>query len=149
MREILFRGKRLDNGKWCFGTYASYESGDACIFSQKFSRYGYEATEICYRHKVDPETVGQFTGLTDKNRKLIFEGDIVNYNNGLVSEIFKVVYNEKYARFTFTKPNTVFAVFDTEKCEVVGNVHDNPELLKASTGEDIGNAAQDTLLPAT
>ncbi len=136
-REILFRGKRVDNGVWCFGTYASYESGEACIFSQKFSRYGYEATEICYRYKVDPETVGQYTGMKDKNGRKIFEGDIIRYcpvrdgevktgcvswseNNG--AYIVEVMDGSVDAFWVHT---VIFG-----KCEIIGNVHDNPKLLE-------------------
>ncbi len=139
MREILFKGKDWI-GDWHIGSIVHkvcenntvtnyYANSGMCNHIIEVGDY-YIIDENGEGFWVLPATIGQFIGLTDKNGVKIFEGDVVNYNNGLVSEIFKVVYNEKYARFTFTRPNTVFAVFNTEKCEVVGNVHDNPELME-------------------
>ncbi len=144
MREILFKAKDW-LGYWHIGsivhkvcenntTTSYYANSGMCNHIIQAGDY-YIIDESGEGFWTSPSTIGEYTGLVDKNGVKIFEGDVVNYNNGLVSEIFKVVYNEKYARFTFTKPNTVFAVFDTEKCEVVGNVHDNPELMEGGEQE--------------
>lgn len=115
-REILFRGKRIDNGEWVEGNY---------IF-EDFDRVGIHQIGTIIQCFVIPETVGQFTGLTDKNGKKIFEGDIVKYENN----IYEIKYLEKYARFAPSNEHSVFMVCAFNHLEVVGNIHDNPELLK-------------------
>ena len=117
MREILFRGKTLYEGEWITG-YLSKEPADSNYYIQPVGK------NIC--DVVNPETVGQFTGLTDKNGKKIFEGDIVKYEN----KIYEIKYLEKYARFAPSNEHSVFMVCAFNHLEVVGNVHDNPELLK-------------------
>lgn len=118
MREILFRGKRVDNGEWIEGNLIQYPLSS---YSYIMSNYGFD-DEICVRS----ETVGQFTGLTDKNGKKIFEGDIVKYEN----KIYEIKYLEKYARFAPSNEHSVFMVCAFNHLEVVGNIYDNPELLK-------------------
>ena len=115
MREILFRGKHSDN-EWYYGSLIFGINGKAYISSNG------EA----YPTQVYAETVGQYTGLTDKNGKKIFEGDIVKYEN----KIYEIKYLEKYARFAPSNEHSVFMVCAFNHLEVVGNVHDNPELLK-------------------
>lgn len=118
MREILFRGKRVDNGEWIEGNLIQYPLSS---YSYIMSNYGFD-DEICVRSK----TVGQFTGLTDKNGNKIFEGDIVKYEN----KIYEIKYLEKYARFAPSNEHSVFMVCAFNHLEVVGNIYDNPELLK-------------------
>ena len=115
MREIFFRGKRVDNGKWVEGNYSIDVSGRVDILP----------IDNLVFFEVIPETVGQFTGLTDKNGNRIFEGDIVKHEG----KIYEMKYLEKYARFAPTNKSTVFMVCAFNHLEVVGNIHDNPELL--------------------
>lgn len=123
MREILFRGKRKDTGAWVFGdlVHSQYKIGDTCV-----GQYG----NTVGIHQVNPETVGQFTGLTDKNGTKIFEGDVCKVGN----LIYKVVF--EYSAWWFKiLSNKVYCcpAFNShcgDLCEVIGNIHDNPELLE-------------------
>ncbi len=122
----LWRGKRLNNGEWALGCLIR-DSSKAMIvvLDDKTNRMSGTA--------VAPSTIGECTGLRDKNGKLIFEGDIIKHNG----ECYVIKYLEKYMRFSPTKPGTVFAVFDYTQSEIVGNIHDNPELLKGeANGQD-------------
>ena len=120
MREILFRGKRK-NGEWVIGYYTLWNEKH-CIYDG-----------VVY-YTVIPETVGQYTGLTDKNGKKIFEGDILEHtvqpvilvNRGVVNWDIK---NARWAMQLKTM-NPSFSMFDHNSYEVIGNIHDNPELLK-------------------
>ena len=128
MREILFRGKRVDNGEWEFG---SFVSPNWITVPMGEEIYGSEI--------VDPETVGQFTGLTDKNGKRIFEGDIVRYRPEYWCEPMQSVV--EYCADTWNYPAFDLKYHDYEAnglqcaheegcCEVIGNIHDNPELME-------------------
>lgn len=123
MREILFRGKRTDNSKWVDG-YLRFVYVDvpqkASIYSPKYVR----------SFDVISETVGQYTGLTDKNGIKIFEGDIVQHGNLVV----EVAYIEKYTRFAGKRKGYTMAMFDWKSCEIIGNIYDNPELLEVKNG---------------
>lgn len=125
MREILFRGKRVDNGEWVQGYICRY----GWIGKEKDYIIPDYASAL-YTAKIDPETVGQYTGLTDKNGRKIFEGDIVwnSYNE----DYGKVEWDNDTARFIITcsKFTVNFNSVWGEELEIVGNVYDNPELLK-------------------
>ena len=133
MREILFRGKRIFNSKWVEGF----------MYSQHFPLEFRDDFYIrCYDtdYLVLPETVGQYTGLTDRNGKRIFEGDICKFKRFNDVHIGKVVFNVTTASFIMWYQPIVGAYGEkaTQKMllsvcdniEVVGNIHDNPELLE-------------------
>ena len=137
MREILFRGKRIDNGDFVFGMPWIFED-HACICPWDKGMCKYDTGY--YPVPVIPETVGQYTGLTDKNGKRIFEGDIVcHYNENPFTkstdiEKGEVFWDKDFCGWRRTT-NHVFhsGVVDTyrmsSQCvyEVIGNIHDNPE----------------------
>ena len=136
MREILFRGKRIDNGKWAFGLPTTrrpdVQEVDAIDTGDYFdNEFGVLVRQI---EKVDPETIGQYTGLEDKNCVGIFEGDILRYikNNRDIDRVpFKVIWDNEYARWAWqdkTKDSLYPSI--TTNCEILGNVFDNPELLE-------------------
>lgn len=137
MREILFRGKRIDNGEWVEGSLIVWPDG---------------ATDICYSENdsfvemmktiVDPASVGQYTGLTDKHGKKIFEGDILVFCKGATYP-YKVIWDGmgwKLIRADGTRIKEAFEcneIHYVNISEFIGNIHDNPELLGgASDGQD-------------
>ena len=125
MREILFRGKRVRDGEWEFG---SFVLPNFITVPMGEEIYGSEI--------VDPETVGEYTGLTDKNGNRIFEGDIIEVDRIYDTpqprpRRFEVEWEESSGFF----PLTVYGdngdyFIDTDYCEVIGNIHDNPEFLE-------------------
>lgn len=130
MREILFRGKSI-HGEWVKGFYVCVPDTHY-IMTGKFDSLtnGIINSEA---YKVDPATVGQFTGLTDKNGVKIFEGDIVLHKG----ECGLVGYSYDYGMFEvdFDYCFASFIDISASNCEVIGNIHDNPELLEVSGDE--------------
>lgn len=155
MREILFRGKRVDTGEWVYGAYCHYDDiedngkDDCDYIIQKHNGEHFPFV------KVIPSTIGQYTGLTDKNGKKIFQGDIIKYtrtkwNEPLHSDNWKdivsfheIYFDENEGSFKqkhYTdKGNLIASGYmssfvdvraDENKIEVIGNVYDNPELLE-------------------
>ena len=124
IREVIFRGKRADNGEWIEGDLLQIKYYNKPIIECKIM----PQTPVSSAVPVLPETVGQYTGLTDKNGKKIFEGDIIEFHE----EIGKIKYSDYDAAFDiiFDTWNTNFSVTDERRIEVIGNIHDNPELLE-------------------
>ena len=148
MREILFRGKRTDNGTWAYGYLF-------CIWERTYLCCG-TTNDVPNMKEVIPETVGQYTGLTDKNGIKIFEGDILrgfeypfrSNSDGEFNYFAEIVWfddSSAFGIYTFKNPksnvrgisegNTDYLeYFNADKWEVIGNIHDNLELLEGRDG---------------
>ena len=137
MREILFRGKRIEDKEWVYGTYMAHDRDGHTIFNQNLGDGTLQGFEVI------PETVGQSTGLKDRNGVDIYEGDIANHKD---YECFgKVVFSDDELAFAFLVvtglvvtgsnnkgPTTEFEwLYEyADGLEVIGNIHDNPELME-------------------
>lgn len=131
MREILFIGKRVDNGEWVVGDLIHRQIWKCSLTIIRVSDDGFDHYE---EYEVIPETVGQFTGLTDKNGKKIFEGDIIAKG----FELYEVRWNPEQVRWGIYSGNyevAGFTKFSEPYFEVIGNIYDNKELLN---GKDKG-----------
>lgn len=144
MREILFRGKRCDNGEWVHGFYVRadhhwHKNGQHkdWIICGASANGGWFA--LHNKYPVTHDTVSQFTGLTDKNGKKVFENDIIvicyETDGEEFSETKKVHYNEKKCCWYPMRWEECCEHCDhyteVKSIEVIGNIHDNPELLEA------------------
>jgi uncharacterized phage protein (TIGR01671 family) len=133
MREILCRGKRKDSGRWIIGYYVKATQGTNPDWIIKTAKGQGGWLMPMLRVSVDPETVGQYTGMKDKNGKRIFEGDILKckmYKG--IYEDYRVSWDEESAAWQSLnkdKSNWICASIWNEQ-EVVGNIHDNPELME-------------------
>ena len=127
-RKILFRGKRVDNGEWV--------QGYPCRYGWIGKEKDYiipDYASVLYIAEIDPETIGQYTGLTDKYYKKIFEGDIVIFDYiDYEDERGVVQWDSDIAKFIITF-STFTIDFDNvygRELEIVGNVYDNPEVME-------------------
>lgn len=133
MREILFRGKRLDNGEWVYGNFcmdALEQTRGLCGLDGFIRRYNTD-TKRMEMYEVDRETIGQYTGLVDKNGRRIFEGGIVKSIETKKTGVVQF-FPEHSAFMVWCKSsNEVGFLYEcTSIAEVIGNIHDNPELLE-------------------
>lgn len=131
MREIKFRGKRLDNGEWVYGDYHHRAGGVHCIIDMQPNFQGKVEYVVI---QVDTETIGQFTGLRDKNNKEIYEGDIVLSKLKRArkyDEILQICFDDsEYCGKNKHGSSTSLSLLgDYHTVEVIGNIHDKPELL--------------------
>lgn len=137
MREILFRGKSSRGKEWVEGSLI-WTGKYCCILELENSdRYDYPYLDSDLgiidgeAIPVDPSTVEQYTGCDDKNGKKIFEGDIIKYND---DDIYKVFWSRNDYMFDIDGLNCCdidrLGNLYNHLCEKIGNIHDNPELLK-------------------
>ena len=112
-REILFRGKRRDTGEWIFGWLIQHEN-------LKYYILWYDSLTFRWKkNEVIEETIGQFTGLADKNGVKIFEDDLISKGN---------VVEYSFGSFNINGDTPLNAILS--RIEIIGNIHDNPELAK-------------------
>lgn len=131
MREILFRGKLKDNGRWVYGFPFAVHAG---LKIEGIETWDGE------RHLVDTETVGQYAGLIDKNGKKIFEGDIVKTKYGRLCIVvwftspqhngWDLTPVDTIENIRRTKCPDAYDIYKKDNLEVIGNIHDNPEMRK-------------------
>lgn len=141
MREILFRGK-TEKGEWVYGV--PFLEEDRCYIIEDLFLCDEYACTGAENTTVIPETIGQYTGLIDKNGKKIFEGDIIKHHRTLFgadnTDIGTILWDENICKFYRTSKFDTIEKVEIWKdtaiyYEVIGNIHDNPELLKEKANE--------------
>lgn len=131
MREIKFRGKRLDNGEWIYGSllvsHFKDDKKERYFITQFSGNYTFE-------HEVDPATVGQFTGLKDKSGREIWEDDVMRFitefGETMTSE---VAFMNGFFYVQGEDDDDIYGItyaVESMNAEIIGNIHDTPELLK-------------------
>lgn len=125
-REIKFRGKRLTDGAWIYGSLVNIEEDRYAVLPVINTMRG----ETIAMYEVDPDTVGQYTGLKDKSSKEIYEDDIVQYPNDNRTETSVVRYDCSEFSPLFILAVTSSLLDGKVECNIIGNIHDNPELIK-------------------
>lgn len=132
MREILFRGKMIDTNKWIIGYFAIGQS-DGLSYIIPINN-SYESAKVVY-----DETVGQYTGLQDKNGNKIFEGDILELYDQFIK--YRGIVEFRHSAFIIKYGNRMTTLYEIERqnhfnsglwnLNVIGNIYDNHELLEA------------------
>ena len=142
MRHIVFRAKSVDNGEWVYGSYCRRETTDYnpdypaqwtvdhYIMRDHYDEYGWPLGIEWI--KVDPETVGEFTGCSDKNSVNIYEGDIVRKRTYLGMRPMKVVFSDGcfHCGWGGGSSTAEHPYLLDSNVTVLGNIHDNPELFE-------------------
>ena len=131
-REIIFRGKRLANDEWCYGSLLVWANGECTILEKG------DSSNAVWKREIDPNTVGQFTGLCDKNGKKVFENDILRVYDGEIYFNIVVKWSKEAMAFMACycdgnqSPLSWFSglLSRTHEIEVIGNIYDNKELLE-------------------
>lgn len=133
MREILFRGKSPASGLWIIGDLRQYPSGAKAI----------KANDMLHIMEVDPDTIGEYTGLTDKNGTKIFEGDVVKRCFTLTRgpnkesrevQVGVVWYDNVTCGYLIRGACNLRRQWPGDTIEVIGNIHDNPDMLEVRHG---------------
>lgn len=138
-REILFRGQRKSDNKWVEGYYVHFHKTSYCCIEDADKNFDNDIHRILLEETTDwglpnryvgidirPETLGQYIGKEDKNKRKIFDGDILVSEFG---EKIKVVY--RAPNFALVNPNSKqFSLNFVKDCEIIGNIYDNPELVE-------------------
>lgn len=143
MREILFRGKRLDDGEWVEGYYVHFQdfirNRESHSITDGFGDSMPEPNGYSFCaswEDIDPDTLGRYTGITDKNGKKIFEGDIIEDCNNRIGYVawlpqecgYVVVWEKSDSRLGHRNRGSGY--YHDTTISVIGNIHDNPDLMK-------------------
>ena len=140
MREYKFRGKRLDNGEWVYGGLLVTQMSGMYIIGTKTKstphKIGGEIAsvsirDVVWQYEVDPDTAGQYTGLHDKNGVEMYEGDI--YHQGDKNILYVVVWHDtSFIGKQLKSSSYAGLTYWLDRIEVIGNIYDNPDLLKTN-----------------
>lgn len=127
-REIKFRGLRVDNGDLVYGYYV-YTKGDNKHWIIKLGEY---------KREVLSESVGQYTGLHDKNGKEIYEGNLITIDQEDEEDVFVIKWDDDTARFVMecTSYTCDFDNYSGPECEIIGNIFDNQGILQEGSNEN-------------
>lgn len=120
MRNIIFRGKRLDNGEWMYGDLQIGDDDHIPMIGTVGPGRWVEYIQVA------ENTIGQYTGLKDRYGDRIWEGDLVKHGD----EVSEVFFDTENSCFDFKSSNDPFAAQFSCDYEILGNIHDNPDLLK-------------------